>query len=293
MKATILYHANCLDGAMAALMMQRHLPMRVGGVHYSTMFFEAVAYDEAPPLTLCAGTDVYVVDFSYDLAATLDILRVANSMVVLDHHKTAIERFELAKERCVIPADVEDKLDLIFDTTKSGARLAFEYCNPNTKAPWYVAHVEDRDLWKFALPNTKAICASLFQHLRPNALTALNQAVDKGRQFHAIAGEVLQAETVTMVKRVVDTMHMGHVAGFDVPCANAMFVMSEAGHELAKDHPFSMIYYRTPEGFKVSLRSSNTQEDVAAIAQLFGGGGHRNAAGFNCSVEQMAGFFED
>jgi nanoRNase/pAp phosphatase (c-di-AMP/oligoRNAs hydrolase) len=45
--------------------------------------------------------------------------------------------------------------------------------------------------------------------------------------------------------------------------------------------PFAACYWDTPDGRFFSLRSSDAGEDVSAIAQQYGGGGHRNAAGFS------------
>ena len=61
--------------------------------------------------------------------------------------------------------------------------------------------------------------------------------------------------------------------------------MSEVGHELAnKSESFGMIWYLGEENkAKVSLRS-NGDYDVSAIAKCFGGGGHRNAAGFSVDI---------
>ncbi len=59
---------------------------------------------------------------------------------------------------------------------------------------------------------------------------------------------------------------------------------SDAGNELLKLHPravFAGTWLRRADGFiQWSLRSEDAREDVAEIAKKFGGGGHRNAAGF-------------
>ena len=45
---------------------------------------------------------------------------------------------------------------------------------------------------------------------------------------------------------------------------------------------------------RVSLRSSNDELDVSAIARKSGGGGHRQAAGFSsdASIEEITAFIE-
>jgi len=71
------------------------------------------------------------------------------------------------------------------------------------------------------------------------------------------------------------------IAGHDVPVANLPYTMSsDAGHQLAQGEKFAACYWDTPDGRVFSLRSSDDGLDVSEIAKLFGGGGHRNAAGF-------------
>jgi phosphoesterase RecJ-like protein len=48
----------------------------------------------------------------------------------------------------------------------------------------------------------------------------------------------------------------------------------------AAEADVSCVLKETPEGVRVSLRSVSEEADVAAVAKLFGGGGHRLAAGF-------------
>jgi nanoRNase/pAp phosphatase (c-di-AMP/oligoRNAs hydrolase) len=64
---------------------------------------------------------------------------------------------------------------------------------------------------------------------------------------------------------------------------------SDAGHLMAeKDRtPFAACWWMTPEGVVFSLRSTDVGLDVSEIAKSYGGGGHRNAAGFRLTIEQF------
>ena len=63
---------------------------------------------------------------------------------------------------------------------------------------------------------------------------------------------------------------------------NATVLFSEIAGELAKDRPFGACYFDRQDGKRQwSLRSSGENGlDVAEIAKAHGGGGHKNAAGF-------------
>ena len=73
------------------------------------------------------------------------------------------------------------------------------------------------------------------------------------------------------------------LGGYRVPVVNATGNTSELGHRLCEVFPeaaFSASYRDTAEDRREwSLRSMG-DFDVSAIAKRYGGGGHRNAAGF-------------
>ena len=54
-------------------------------------------------------------------------------------------------------------------------------------------------------------------------------------------------------------------------------------HELLKlypDAPFATCWSRSGDRLKYSLRSEDSRMDVSEVARGYGGGGHRNASGF-------------
>ena len=91
--------------------------------------------------------------------------------------------------------------------------------------------------------------------------------------------------------RVSGPNHLGYfdeayVSGL---AANApAFLASDLGHELAnKSGTFGLVWSMAGDGqIHCSLRS-NGDYDVSAIAKAFGGGGHRNAAGFSTDIDTL------
>jgi len=70
--------------------------------------------------------------------------------------------------------------------------------------------------------------------------------------------------------------------------------MDLLGSKLVREYDVDLacIVYLKPTGkVKCSLRSINTKQDVEIIATSFGGGGHRNAAGFEMSLDEFMGLF--
>jgi oligoribonuclease NrnB/cAMP/cGMP phosphodiesterase (DHH superfamily) len=100
-------------------------------------------------------------------------------------------------------------------------------------------------------------------------LQSEGMAID--RKFQKDMLELLKGMTRRMV-----------IGGISVPVANLPYTFSsEAGHLMAQGEPFAACYWDTPNGRVFSLRSSDVGQDVSAVAKLYGGGGHRNAAGFS------------
>ena len=176
-----------------------------------------------------------------------------------------------------------------FDMNHSGAMLTWEHFFPGQEPPPLLLHIEDRDLWRFALQNTRQIQANVFSFpydfqvwdalmaAAPAALAAEGEAIER-KHFKDIR-ELLGVTTREMV-----------IGGHRVPVANLPYTMSsDAGHELAKGRPFAACYWDTPEGRVFSLRS-NDGVDVSEVAKQYGGGGHRNAAGFRVSFSQALAF---
>ena len=56
---------------------------------------------------------------------------------------------------------------------------------------------------------------------------------------------------------------------------------------MSEGEPFAACYYETAKGRVYSLRSREGGVDVSVIASLFGGGGHKNAAGFRIGFDEI------
>lgn len=72
-----------------------------------------------------------------------------------------------------------------------------------------------------------------------------------------------------------------HIGGHKVLCVNATVLSSEIAGALAENRPFGVCWFERGDGKRVySLRSRDGGVDVSEVAKMYGGGGHRNAAGF-------------
>ena len=262
MKPLVLFH-GCNDGFCAAWVYRRCVNPRAE--------FKSVQYNTEPPPF--AGRDVVILDFSYQRDILLKMREQAASLLVLDHHQTAEE--ELAE------------LDFcIFARDKSAARITWEhFFDPHQQVsldsvPWLVAYTEDRDLWRWKLPDSKAVNAALFSY--PRHFETWDKIAQRGPEELALEGKAILRYQHRLIRPKVKNPGWTTIGEVRVPIINATFLTSEIGNALAKNHPFAAVFFITPDNQVVyNLRSREENGlDVGEIARQYGGGGHHHAAAF-------------
>lgn len=273
MNPLIIYHANCLDGFGAAYAAHAHYSRR--GIEAE---FYAASHGDEPPE--CGGREVYIVDFSYKRDVLKRICAVAEKVTILDHHITAQEELDgLEREH--------DNLTVVFDMDKSGAVLSWEYFH-HSPVPVLLQHVQDRDLWRFELDGTDEINTALMSY--PFSFGFWQQLAESDERLATLRAEgvTLNRYRRQLIEQYKRRAVIGKVAGYEVPVVNAPHaIISELLGELAAEHPFAAGYQDKGGKRSWSLRSRRDGgEDVAKIAEHFGGGGHRNAAGFGTRLPE-------
>lgn len=268
---TVLYHANCWDGFCAAWLLYN--------VFDHDAEYIPVQYGNAPPEI--QGDEVFIVDFSYKREVLLALKAEHPSLIVLDHHKSAKD-------------DLEGLDFCTFDLDKSGARLTFEYIQDHYpdvlerdlfNPDWLIDYTEDRDLWNWKLPNSKEINTALRTvPLDFETWDGLQHRDLKSLLTDGVA--ILKAEKI-MISMAVKNATLIEFQGKSVPCVNATNLISEIGHRLCEDFPFSLSFFVTPNGDVVFSLRSEGEVDVSDIAVKFGGGGHPPAAGFTGDLDLL------
>lgn len=261
-KGICIYHANCADGVSAAWAVWKAMGERLDyhpGVH-----------DTPPPPV--HGREVILVDFSYPRPLMEQLAAQAKRVLLLDHHQTARDNLQPLLDSGVI--------DGVIDLDRSGAMLAWNHFHPHEPPPRLLCHVQDRDLWQWRLRGTREILAALLSY---------PYTFEDWDRLMAADPETLYQEGVPIVRKqrkdieeiLPQVTRRMRIGGYVVPVANLPPNMAADGaNRLARDAPFAAAYWDGPQLRTFSLRSRNDGVDVAKIAQSYGGGGHRNAAGF-------------
>lgn len=268
----VLFHANCPDGFCAAWVAHRQF-----GDHAE---YVPVQYGQEPPDV--TGRDVLILDFSYKRPIMLDMARKATRLIILDHHKTAAAELANLSRECDemgIPVAT-----VIFDMEQSGGRLTWEYFYPYQPSPWLVDYTEDRDLWRWKLDSSKEISAFIASHPRDFALWDKWATYDAGCEawyMHVDAGAAILRYQSQQVDSICANAREVELDGYKVLAVNTSVLFSEVAGKLAEDRPFGAAWFERGDGkIQWSLRSRDGGVDVSEVAKRRGGGGHRNAAGF-------------
>lgn len=273
----ILYHGHCPDGWCAAYIASKKYPeAKLVPMDHGA--------DHSEVLRECVHKDVLMVDFSLRTREQNDTLAASTrSFRILDHHKTA-------------QAALEGAPYAVFDMKRSGAGITWDTLfneKEGFERLWFVNYVEDRDLWNWALPHSREICAYLGTLELNKAdwdklenmewASIIGQGIGASAHINHYVREAVKQAQSSKVPSTPEfpAAHWGHsIAILNVPYLNC----SEIGNELAKTHDISLTWFERGDGIiQFSLRSEG-EYDISTFAKAYNGGGHRNAAGFQLKI---------
>ena len=264
-QTVVLYHSGCPDSFGAAYAAWKKFG--------DTAEYIPVKYGENPPEGL-ASRDVYIVDFCYESDEFMqELAGTTTKLVVLDHHESSRERVERVPEH-------------VFDTNRSGATIAWSYFHPDTSMPRLMQYLEDGDLYRYALPETRDIFSYLLVlpfefHAWDELVLGLEDDTKRGDILRKAAAytEFFNALAQSSIEHAKKVRFEGYEVYFAVTHPN-ITMKSYVGNQLhAKLPPFALMVTAHPDGFGVSIRGDGSV-DVSKIAAKYGGGGHPGSSGF-------------
>lgn len=268
----VIYHANCSDGLSAAAVAKMAMPnaILIPGTYGFPKFNFQDCY-------------IYFVDFSYKKDDMKILLEKNQNVVLIDHHKSAIEETE-----DLLFEHANFSRFIAFNNEKSGVGLACEYWRYGQEVPYAYQLIQDRDLWTWEL-NGK------------NILKVIDTFYPRTVESYIELGKLSKEEVLALEPRGQDlvalednleeqmikdsTTYINIFEYTDIPCLNVhgSFVSNIGNKIMTKypETPFVLLWQVTKKGIKISIRSTDENEDASQIAQRFApnGGGHHNAAG--------------
>lgn len=275
----IIYHHDDMDGITSAAIINHFL-------RDSEAKYYAVNYGDTWDVNEVREEVVYVVDFSFP-----DMELLSNSckqLIWIDHHKTAMEQQAAAWND---PA-IEGERSLVY----AGCELTWRYMAPATLMPKIVQYVGDIDMWEFTLKETIPIAEAanieLTTYDNPMWLRLFNSNFQK-HQLEILfeRGKILlQAKELRINKAYKSGVDI-NFDGLKVRLVNSTTDMSEIGQRIYEaGYDVAMVWRMINQKVVVSFRSNRVAVDK--IAQKFGGGGHKYAAGATLTFKQLTDLYE-
>lgn len=243
----------------------------------------------------------------------------------LDHYEHKQDRDGLLEHHARIIDGESKRFDYYYCAEMSGAELAFHlFCAGREPfldgVPWWIDYLADRDLWRHELPHSRHINRGLWR-----IVTALDHSFERmqaaaeawgpdeasghegtfdapySSESHAAGpihfinfmkehGERAQAGLNMMI---ADCARRSWPFTFEGQPARAACapraLRSEVGEALAALAAVALVWDAHPDGtVNVSLRSTKgSGPDVSLLAIKHGGGGHKHASGFVCSMAEL------
>jgi oligoribonuclease NrnB/cAMP/cGMP phosphodiesterase (DHH superfamily) len=260
---TVITHGRCTDGFCAAWVAQKVFP------DANIIFAQ---FGESPPDT--KGRETYILDFSYKRKILQSMYEQSKTLTVLDHHITA-------------EADLAGLPYCYFNMNKSGSGMTWCYfnnCRQSDRSfdgsmPWLVQYVQDRDLGKHELADTRCVNAVIssypFDFETWDELSHRKLSDVKKEGCSILRFQEQMASDMVRYAREVE------LDGYRVLAVNSSVMNSDVGCMLADNRPFGVVWFQREDGkYSYSLRSNKKGVDVSKIALHHGGGGHAQSAGF-------------
>ena len=276
----IIFHANSPDGWCGAY---------IGKIRYPEAVLEP--RDHGIPIDVESYRDKDVICVDCNLRGKNDeVYAIAKSYHVYDHHKSE--------------TDIIGKPYVTYDVNRSGAGLAWDYLfgkdapadewldkeprevgkprrwSPNFHAQdgsmvpinprrWWVNYVEDRDLWNFKLPMSRAINAYIMTF--PYEMESWKKMTDSNFLYAATAGEAILLQIDKYVREAVKQAQAGTVIvggkRYTVGVVNTLYLnTSEVGAELATHYDIGLGWFERRDG--MIQFSARSRGDIRCLASL-------------------------
>lgn len=267
------YHSADLDGhCSGAIIKQAYPECEMIGVNYN---------NKLPYLENSENETIFVVDFSFTKKEML-WLNAHSNLIWIDHHKTAIDKMSGTNIK---------GLQLV---GKAGCELTWEWLYPEKKLPLAVHLLGRYDVWDHADKATLPLQYGLrlYKSTLPGSAVWkwLLKSQNTSESTELYVQKIIEEGELLLTYEIIQNKKYAKACSFSalfldykvIAVNKAMTNSKLLDSVYCKDtHDFMVIYSHTGDTFKYSLYNVDDKGiDVAKIAEHFGGGGHKNAAGF-------------
>lgn len=234
-------------------------------------------------IVILPGESIYVVDFHFSPEIIERLWKVTQNIYVFDHHKTAKEVIAKYPKEVICVCDPRSNY--------AGCELVWNDLFPNEDMPRAVELIADRDKWAWKYGTETAQFnegLKLYPHHPMDKIWE-----DLLSEFITTTAEIRRDGQVCLRYRDMLCKEFRDQWGFEVEwrgykCYAMNLRLLGTGTEMfaekLNEYDICIGFVYNGDGWKVSLRSDG-KVDVSEIAKKYeGGGGHKEAAGFQCST---------
>jgi oligoribonuclease NrnB/cAMP/cGMP phosphodiesterase (DHH superfamily) len=263
-----LYH-NDADGRACAAIVRRALGKDVR--LYEINFGESIPWNLIDP-----SDRVIIVDFSLPLP-DMATIAMTKELTWIDHHTSAMDAMK----------NMSTNWKGIRDISEAACVLTWRYFFPTLPIPRGVILIGDRDIWRMAEADTRAFTYGFRQYpTNPENDSLWQSILDDDQEFIerlVKKGQVLLKAYMNYLRGYVKRYAFkADFEGYKTLCVNRpgegelVEMICEMGYEIAYCYVDATINNKLMTIVMVGSRVV----DVSKLAEKFGGGGHKGAAGF-------------
>lgn len=292
-KINVVYHKNCIDGIFAAALVK----IMADGLGMQANFIPC-QYGEKLEIP---GEDIVIfVDFSLKNLQMRNLISKHKEVYVFDHHGSAFDELSSLGEEY-------KNFFLVFDNSVCGTEVVFKNLY-NTEIfgkinEEFILSITDMDLFKFKFDTTKPLRAILeFKTQKKDLELAIEIIKMPDEEIKQLAkdGEILTEYVWAGARKISKALVKKEKSPITI--CNEFFIAinntgntSEVGNQICEDMNFMSLQYFILDNMNVvcNLRSKDSLSDASRIAVFFGGGGHRNACGFQLPFEQLGNMLQN
>lgn len=242
-------------------------------------------YDKEFPLDkIGQDEEVFIVDFSFT-EKTMGILKgiskITNKLYWIDHHSSSINLINKYSEL--------DKIKGIRDSSNSGAYLTWVYFYGDADIPLFIKLVSDYDTWKLKIRESTFFKLGI-DSTNYNALDNIWKELYKEHKNQNNKNNLLQLiKNGETIKKYLDKDYeeKRKKNSYEVKFEGlkALVINEDSnswvfGQEI-KNYPIVINWVYANGLYKYSLYTEDSNVDCSKLAEKYGGGGHKGAAGFS------------
>lgn len=286
------YH-NDADGRCAGFWV--HLNVGINDQYQDPSFIEMSYAKPFPMETIRKDEQIYIVDYSISTDEMRQLLKITENVTWIDHHKTAIDKYQ----------DFEHEIRGVRYDGIAGCMLAYCYIHHMTQrgegdikqfdismikdAPMFTKLIADWDVWKFDYGDDTRHFITAFNayNFEPSSKLWDRFLCFPDDEVFACSDFIRDGIIMTTFRDgwAKDYMKLGFETDFEgVKCFAVN--LGRCNSEYFKSLPpgkYDVLIPFAFDGSQYTVSLYSTTIDVSEIAKKYGGGGHKGAAGFQCT----------